>query len=84
MLKAIVLAWLLLFIGDLLSTFLYHIPEHVFGNLHLKTHHSVKKDFRHYAVLSFNFDVILEWCFRRHSLHYSRGIFMAIFTYRSY
>ncbi|BAZ09972.1 hypothetical protein NIES4071_17860 [Calothrix sp. NIES-4071] len=60
MLKAIVLAWLLLFIGDFLSTFLYHIPEHVFGSLHLKTHHSGKKDFRHYAVLALNFDVLLD------------------------
>jgi hypothetical protein len=60
MLKAIVLAWLLLFIGDFLSTFLYHIPEHVFGSLHLKTHHSGNKDFRHYAVLALNINVLLD------------------------
>ncbi|RCJ27522.1 fatty acid hydroxylase [Nostoc minutum NIES-26] len=60
MLEAIAVAWLLLFFGDLLSTFCYHVPEHVFGSLHLKTHHSWKKDFRHYAILTFNPQVLLD------------------------
>jgi hypothetical protein len=60
MLKAIAIAWLLLFLGDLLSTFCYHIPEHVFGSLHLKTHHASKKTFRHYAVLSPKANVLLD------------------------
>jgi hypothetical protein len=60
MLKVIAVAWLLLFFGDFISTFAYHVPEHVFGTLHLKTHHSSKKNFRHYAILSLNFGVILD------------------------
>lgn len=60
MLEAIAVAWLLLFFGDFFSTFLYHIPEHVFGSLHLQTHHSWKKNFRHYAILTFNLQVLLD------------------------
>ncbi|MBD2604896.1 sterol desaturase family protein [Scytonema hofmannii FACHB-248] len=60
MLEAIAVGWLLLFFGDFFSTFFYHIPEHVFGRLHLQTHHSWKKDFRHYAILTFNFQVLLD------------------------
>ncbi|WP_100902622.1 fatty acid hydroxylase [Nostoc flagelliforme] len=60
MLEAIAVAWLLLFFGDFLSTFFYHVPEHVFGSLHLKTHHSWNKDFRHYAILTFNPQVLLD------------------------
>ncbi len=59
-LKGVIIIWLLLFFGDLFSTFLYHVPEHVFGRLHLRTHHSAKKNFRHYAVLSLNADVLLD------------------------
>lgn len=60
MLTAIVVAWCLLFLGDFLSTFCYHVPEHVFGHLHLQTHHAAKKNFRHYAVLSINVSVLLD------------------------
>ncbi|MBO3462556.1 fatty acid desaturase family protein [Aetokthonos hydrillicola Thurmond2011] len=60
MLEAIATAWLLLFFGDLLSTFIYHVPEHVFGSLHLKTHHSAKKAFRHYAILLLDTQVLLD------------------------
>jgi hypothetical protein len=58
--QTIVVAWLLLFVGDFLSTFCYHIPEHVFGKLHLQIHHSPKKNFRHYAVLSAKPLVLLD------------------------
>jgi hypothetical protein len=60
MLKIIAVAWLLLFLGDFLSTFIYHVPEHIFGSLHLKTHHSSKKEFRHYAILMLNYQVLLD------------------------
>ncbi|MBD2186250.1 sterol desaturase family protein [Planktothrix sp. FACHB-1355] len=60
MLEAICVAWLLLFLGDFLSTFFYHIPEHIFGTLHVTTHHSWKKNFRHYAILTFNPLVLLD------------------------
>jgi hypothetical protein len=58
--EAIAVALLLLLIGDLLSTFCYHVPEHVFGRLHLRTHHSAKKNFRHYAILTFDAQVLLD------------------------
>jgi len=58
--KAIAVAWLLLFLGDFFSTFCYHVPEHVFGTLHLRTHHASKKEFRHYAVLSPQISVLLD------------------------
>jgi hypothetical protein len=60
MLEAIAVAWFLLVIGDFLSTFCYHIPEHVFGTLHLRTHHSANKNFHHYAVLAPNLQVLLD------------------------
>ncbi|BAZ40422.1 hypothetical protein NIES4101_63830 [Calothrix sp. NIES-4101] len=60
MLEIIATAWLLLLFGDFFSTFAYHVPEHVFGSLHLKTHHSAKKDFRHYAILMLNYQVLLD------------------------
>ncbi|MCG9891207.1 MAG: sterol desaturase [Thermosynechococcaceae cyanobacterium MS004] len=53
-------AWLLLFMGDFLSTFCYHVPEHVFGRLHLQSHHAARKTFRHYAVLSLHRSVLLD------------------------
>jgi Na+-transporting NADH:ubiquinone oxidoreductase subunit NqrD len=60
MLNVIIIAGLVLLIGDFLSTFCYHVPEHVFGSLHLQTHHVAKKTFRHYAILSFNLQVLLD------------------------
>lgn len=60
MFEAIAVAYLLLVLGDFFSTFCYHIPEHVFGRLHVTTHHSAQKDFRHYAILTFNYGVVLD------------------------
>ncbi|MEY4520692.1 MAG: hypothetical protein RLZZ499_3292 [Cyanobacteriota bacterium] len=58
--KTIVIAWLLLLIGDFLSTFVYHVPEHVFGKFHTLVHHGKNRSFIHYAVLSRNPLVILD------------------------
>lgn len=60
MIEAGIAACLLLFLGDFLSTFCYHVPEHVFGSLHLKTHHTSKQTFRHYAILTINAQVLLD------------------------
>jgi Fatty acid hydroxylase superfamily len=60
MIEASIVTWLLLFLGDFLSTFCYHVPEHVFGGLHLKTHHSSKQTFRHYAILTVDAKVLLD------------------------
>jgi len=58
--KAIVIAALLLIVGDFLSTFFYHVPEHVFGKFHTLVHHGKNRSFVHYAVLSRNPLVILD------------------------
>ncbi|AFZ37297.1 hypothetical protein Sta7437_3810 [Stanieria cyanosphaera PCC 7437] len=53
-------AFLLLLIGDFLSTFLYHVPEHVFGKFHTLVHHGKNRSFIHYAVLTRNPLVLLD------------------------
>lgn len=58
--EILAVALLLLFLGDFFSTFVYHIPEHVFGKLHLSTHHAGQQSFRHYAVLSPSIGVLID------------------------
>lgn len=58
--KTIVVAASLLIVGDFLSTFCYHVPEHVFGKFHILVHHGKNRSFIHYAVLSRNPLVILD------------------------
>jgi hypothetical protein len=53
-------ALLTLLIGDFLSTFLYHVPEHVFGKFHAAVHHSKNRSFIHYAVLTKNPLVLID------------------------
>lgn len=58
--KATIAAWLLLLLGDFFSTFLYHVPEHVFGRFHTIVHHGKNRNFLHYAVLTKNPLVIID------------------------
>ena len=58
--KIIIVTTLLLVVGDFLSTFFYHVPEHVFGKFHILVHHGKNRSFIHYAVLSRNPLVILD------------------------
>lgn len=58
--SAILVALLLLVLGDFFSTFLYHVPEHVFGKFHTAVHHSDNRSFLHYAVLSKNPLVLVD------------------------
>jgi hypothetical protein len=58
--KAIFVAWLLLLIGDFFSTFVYHVPEHVFGKFHTIVHHGKNRSFFHYAVLTKNPLVMID------------------------
>ncbi len=60
LIKIIVVIFALLLIGDFLSTFVYHVPEHVFGKFHILVHHSNNKSFIHYAVLTRNPLVLLD------------------------
>ncbi|MFE4104779.1 sterol desaturase family protein [Almyronema epifaneia] len=45
-------ALLLLLLGDFVATFLYHVPEHVFGKYHSIVHHSPNRSFVRYAWLN--------------------------------
>ena len=60
LIKAILVTVLLILIGDFLSTFCYHVPEHVFGKFHTIVHHGKNRSFIHYAVLSRNPLVLLD------------------------
>ncbi|MEM7759432.1 MAG: sterol desaturase [Cyanobacteria bacterium P01_A01_bin.40] len=60
LIKIIAVATFLLIIGDFLSTFFYHVPEHVFGKFHTLVHHGKNRSFIHYAVLSRNPFVVLD------------------------
>ena len=40
---------LLLLLGDFIATFVYHVPEHVFGHYHSVVHHSPNRSFVSYA-----------------------------------
>jgi hypothetical protein len=60
LLKTIVIAIVLLLLGDFISTFLYHVPEHVFGKFHTLVHHGKNRSFIDYAVLTKNPLVLLD------------------------
>ena len=60
LIKIILVATVLLLIGDFLSTFFYHVTEHVFGKFHAIVHHGKNRSFIHYAVLSRNPLVLLD------------------------
>jgi hypothetical protein len=49
-----------LVIGDLGSTFLYHVPQHLWFTLHLRTHHDRRRSYYDHAVLSSNPAVLLD------------------------
>lgn len=58
--SAIAAMLIVLLVGDLLSTFLYHVPQHVWGKLHLRTHHDRRKSYWDHAVLSRDPQVLLD------------------------
>ncbi|NEP18385.1 MAG: sterol desaturase [Leptolyngbya sp. SIO4C1] len=49
-LQAGLAAFLMLLIGDFLATFVYHVPEHVFGRYHAVVHHSPRRSFVRYVI----------------------------------
>jgi len=51
---------IVLLAGDFASTFLYHVPQHVWGKLHLRTHHDRRRSFWDHAVLSRDPGVLLD------------------------
>ena len=58
--SAVVAALMVLIVGDLGSTFLYHVPQHVWGKLHLRTHHDRRRSYWDHAVLSKSPAVLLD------------------------
>jgi hypothetical protein len=51
---------IVLVVGDFASTFLYHVPQHVWGKLHLRTHHDKRRSYWDHAVLSKSPEVMLD------------------------
>jgi hypothetical protein len=46
--------------GDFASTFFYHVPQHAWFRLHLRTHHDRRRSYWDHAVLSFDPAVLLD------------------------
>jgi hypothetical protein len=42
----------LLVVGDFASTFFYHVPQHIWGRLHLRTHHDNTRSYWEHSVVS--------------------------------
>ena len=51
---------IVLVIGDFASTFFYHVPQHVWGKLHLRTHHDRRRSYWDHAVISRDPGVMLD------------------------
>ena len=59
-LSALAATLIVLLVGDLASTFLYHVPQHAWGKLHLRTHHDRRRSYWDHAVLSRDPQVLLD------------------------
>jgi hypothetical protein len=46
--------------GDALSTFFYHVPQHLWFTLHLRTHHDRRRSYWDHAVVSRDPAVLLD------------------------
>jgi len=46
--------------GDCASTFIYHVPQHIWFKLHLRTHHDRRRSFWDHAVISIDPAVLLD------------------------
>ncbi|GAC1620031.1 MAG: sterol desaturase family protein [Candidatus Elarobacter sp.] len=58
--SAIAATFIVLLVGDFASTFFYHVPQHVWGKLHLRTHHDRRRSYWDHAVLSRDPAVLLD------------------------
>lgn len=57
---AVFAALTVLVVGDFGSTFFYHVPQHLWFTLHLRTHHDRRRSYADHAVLSFDPFVLLD------------------------
>jgi len=51
---------IVLIVGDFASTFFYHVPQHLWGKLHLRTHHDRRRSYWDHAVISRDPGVMLD------------------------
>ncbi len=51
---------IVLIVGDFASTFFYHVPQHLWGKLHLRTHHDRSRSYWDHAVISKDPEVMLD------------------------
>ncbi len=58
--SAVVAMLVVLVAGDFASTFFYHVPQHAWGKLHLRTHHDRRRSYWDHAVLSRDPGVLLD------------------------
>jgi hypothetical protein len=47
-------------LGDLLSTMLYHVPQHIWGKLHLRTHHDNTRSYWDHSIISIDPGILLD------------------------
>ena len=59
-LAALVALLIVLVVGDCASTFLYHVPQHIWFKLHLRTHHDRRRSYWDHAVISLDPAVLLD------------------------
>ena len=50
----------LLVVGDLASTLLYHVPQHIWGKLHLRTHHDNRRSYWEHSIISKDPAILLD------------------------
>jgi len=55
-----VAAVIVLIAGDFASTFFYHVPQHLWFTLHLRTHHDRRRSYWDHAVISRDPSVLLD------------------------
>jgi hypothetical protein len=60
MLMFFVALFIVLVVGDAASTFLYHVPQHIWGKLHLRTHHDRSRSYWDHAVISKDPAILLD------------------------
>ncbi|HTX58230.1 MAG TPA: fatty acid hydroxylase [Verrucomicrobiae bacterium] len=59
-LVALTVAVVVLIVGDFASTFFYHVPQHLWFTLHLRTHHDRRRSYWDHAVISADPSVLLD------------------------
>jgi len=53
-------ALVVLVVGDFGSTFFYHVPQHLWFTLHLRTHHDRRRSYADHAIISMEPLVLLD------------------------